>query len=907
MRSSIFLFLFCSALQGVTQVRLPQLISNGMVLQRDTKLKIWGWASPGEQVHIKFLGKNYQATADNDSAWAVTLPALKAGGPYTMDIDKIHLTDIAIGDVWFCSGQSNMVLNMDRVKEKYPEEIATAEYPLIRNFFVPTLADLAGPRKDLPPGKWIGATPQNVLSFGAASYFFARELYAKYRVPIGIINSSVGGTPIQAWISEAGLKPVPHEAQRAEMFRTALRTIAREAARRGDRAATRDTTQAPAPEMPKAPPRDLGQDGRWFDPAYQPIGWQSYWLPGYWNDEGIRNLNGVVWFRKEVDVPSEMTGRKDSLFLGRIVDADQVYVNGRLIGEVTYQYPPRRYALPDGLLKPGKNLIVVRVSNTAGKGGFVPDKPYYLEAGGEKLDLRGDWQYKVGQVYPPPHAPIHGWSTIFHPQEEPTSLFNTMVAPAQPYAIKGFLWYQGEANAGNPAEYNVLLPALIEDWRAKWGMGKLPFLFVQLPNFMEAQYTPGPSSWAELREAELHALKVPNTGMAVVIDAGEWNDIHPLDKKVVGHRLSLLAEKLAYGEQELAAEGPQYESAEIEGDKIVVRFKNGPLVAHDPDNASVTRGPIGGALAQFTIDGPDGKFAWADAKIEGDSVIVSNPNIKNPVDVRYAWSDNPQDANLYNAAGLPASPFRTDDPYKGDGPWNHKQCAVVLTYDDGIEADLDRVIPALDSVNLKGTFYLICGSTAVINQMDEWKMAAAEGHELGNHSLFHPCDGALPGRNWVTPDNDLSKYTPTRAVNEIIEADAFLQAIDGKLHRTFAYPCGDLTIKGDTFYTSTSLRYYFECARGVTPGLQTADQVDLNNVRCYAIQDKSAEYMINLVKQAGQTHTLLVFLFHGVGGGHSINEGWAQHTALLQYLKAHEKEIWIAPMVEVAQYIRNLR
>ena len=883
MRNLITLFLLIITLEAYPQVRLPQLVGDGMVLQRDTKLKIWGWAPPGEKVHLKFLGKSYEAKAGPDSAWAVTIPPMKAGGPYTMDIDQIHLTDIAIGDVWFCSGQSNMVLNMDRVKEKYPEEIDSAENPLIRNFFVPTLADPAGPHKDLPPGKWLAATPQNVLKFGAASYFFAKTLYKTYRVPIGLINSSVGGTPIQAWISEAGLKHLPEEIDRLPTARAAM-------------------ANGPPIIFGKTPEAvDIG--GQWVDTAYQPIGWQSFWLPGYLEDQGVRNFRGAVWFRKEVNVPASMTGRTDSLFLGRIVDADEVFVNGREVGGTTYQYPPRRYALPDGLLKPGKNLIVARVSITGGKGGFVPDKHYYLESGGQKLDLRGDWQYKVGMVYPPSGKWMPAMQVMA--QDLPNSLFNTMVSPAVPYAVKGFLWYQGEENADHPGAYNALLPALIEDWRAQWGMGELPFLYVQLPNFMEAQYTPGPSHWAELREAQLHAMKVPNTGMAVAIDAGEWNDIHPLNKKVVGDRLALLAEKIAYGDNGIVAEGPIFESATVEGDKIAVRFKNGPLVARDPNDVSVTRGPGGGsALSQFAIAGPDGKFVWANAKIEGDSVIVSNPFIKNPADVRYAWADNPQDANLYNAAGLPASPFRTDDPYLGDGPWNHKQCAVVLTYDDGIDADLDRVIPALDSVNLKGTFYLIGSAKAVRDRMEEWKRAAADGHELGNHSLFHPCDGSQPGRNWVTVDNDLSKYTKSRAVAEIELTNTLLRTMDGRTKRTFAYPCGDLTIKGDAFYTP--LKNEFVCARGVMPGMQTADQVDLTNVRCYAIQDQPAENMINLVRQAEQTHTLLVFLFHGVGGGHSINEGWAEHTALLQYLKAHEKEIWIAPMVDVAEYIRKL-
>ena len=215
---------------------------------------------------------------------------------------------------------------------------------------------------------------------------------------------------------------------------------------------------------------------------------------------------------------------------------------------------------------------------------------------------------------------------------------------------------------------------------------------------------------------------------------------------------------------------------------------------------SVTRD--GGQLGRFEIAGADGKFVWAHAKIEGDSVIVSNAEIKTPYDVRYAWADNPQGANLYNTAGLPASPFRTDDPYATEGPWNHRQCAVVLTYDDGIDVDLDRVIPALDSVNLKGTFYLIGSANAGKNRMEEWKRAAADGHELGNHSLFHHCVGSHPGRNWVTTYNDLSKYTTTRAVNEIKATNTLLNAIDGKTKRTFAYPCGDPTIKGDTPYTA---------------------------------------------------------------------------------------------------------
>lgn len=241
-------------------------------------------------------------------------------------------------------------------------------------------------------------------------------------------------------------------------------------------------------------------------------------------------------------------------------------------------------------------------------------------------------------------------------------------------------------------------------------------------------------------------------------------------------------------------------------------------------------------------------------------------------------------------------------PQQGLKVWNNKQCAVVLTYDDAIDIDLDNVIPALDSVKLKGTFYIIGSSPVVNSRLDEWRAAAKNGHELGNHALFHPCDGSFPGRSWVSPDHDLSKYTINRAVDEIRANNVLLKAIDGKNERTFAYPCGDLKIGGVEFYTA--LRKDFVGARGVTGGLQTAAQVDLDNIECYGIQNQPAEYMIDLVKKAQQTHTLCVFLFHGVGGGHGINEDRTAHTKLLQYLKAHQKDIWVATMVDAARNIR---
>ena len=638
----LFLLFIFAGRWSTGQVRLPQLIADKMVLQRDIPVKVWGWARPGERVVVELAGHSARTIAASDSSWQVKLPPMKAGGPFTMRIrgsNQIDVQDILVGDVWFCSGQSNMVIPMERVKEKYPDDIAHADFPQLRNFFVPTAADVTTVHADLPHSGWKEANPTDVLGFGAASYFFARRLYEKYHIPIGIINSSVGGTPIQAWISAAGISGLPGYAERIAKYSDSgyIRQIMR-----------RPVTMEGGSLMAH-PDRGLTETVKWYQPEYVPAGWHPFWLPGYWADQGIKGLNGVVWFRKEIEVPVSMAGKAAKLFVGRIIDADETYVNGVKVGNITYQYPPRRYEVPAGVLREGKNLLVVRVTSTVGKGGFVPDKRYELTDGVTHIDIRGDWRYKVGQVFSP--RPAGGGAPSFSAQDQPTGLYNTMVAPAIRFGVRGFIWYQGEANTSNPREYRQMLPALIADWRAKWQEGALPFLYVQLPNFMEVQYSPSESQWAELREAQLDALSVPKTAMAVAIDAGEWNDIHPLDKKDVGDRLALAAEKLAFGDTSTVASGPIYRSAHVDGSKIVLSFT-------ETGSGLMVKG--GGELQQFAIAGADKKFVWADARIEGDKVIVSSEEVPNPLYVRYAWADNPEGANLYNKEGLPASPFRTD-------------------------------------------------------------------------------------------------------------------------------------------------------------------------------------------------------------------------------------------------------
>lgn len=640
----LFLLTICSLFiyrQSFSEVRVPRLVRDSMVLQRDTKIKIWGWAEKDEKISIKFNGKTYKSKTGSDGKWSVLISPMKAGGPYTMDItgsNKITLKDILIGDVWFCSGQSNMVHQMNIHDVSYAKDIAEANYPQIRHFWIPTLTSLQSPQDNLPTGYWKSAIKDDVRPFSAVAYFFARKLYEKYHVPIGLINASVGGTPIEAWMSEEGLKDFP----------SLLSTIQKNK----DTAYINDLSRIANTNNANRQPttiRDKGLTGAktWYDVSYTPNGWKTIAVPGYWEDQGIKDLNGVVWYRKEIDVPASTTGKPAKVFLGRIVDADILYINGKQVGSTTYMYPQRIYNVPADLLKAGKNIVVVKVTNNNGKGGFVPDKPYYLFAGEDTIDLKGYWQYKVGEVYEP--RPGFAGGGGISAQNQPTALYNAMVAPLINYAIKGILWYQGESNASRGVEYAKLQPAQIADWRNKWKQGDIPFLFVQLPNFMDANYIPSESQWAELREAQFKALSVPNTGMAVGIDLGEWNDIHPDNKKDVGERLALIAEKLAYGEN-IIYSGPLYQSSAIDGNKIIISFTNtgGGLITNDEEEPR-----------EFAIAGADKKFVWATAKIEGDKIIVWNDNVANPMYVRYAWADNP-DVNLYNKEGLPASPFRTD-------------------------------------------------------------------------------------------------------------------------------------------------------------------------------------------------------------------------------------------------------
>ena len=625
---------------GDAQITLPRLIKDSMILQRDSKINIWGWASNGEKVNVKFNNKTYKTITGNNGKWMLHLASMKAGGPYTMEIsgkNKIVLHEILIGDVWVCAGQSNMEHQMKLHSVYYSKEIANANYPEIRQFKIPNITNLISPQQDMPGGSWKWANPINVNDFSAVAYFFAKDLYEKYHVPIGIINASWGGIPIESMMSEESLQSFPNIIQTIEKNK--------------DTGYVNETNRKAFTAMQSLPkPEDKGITEKWFDTSYVPKEWRRIAVPGYWEDQGVKDLDGVVWYRREIDVPASMINPANGgtkIFLGRIVDADELYINGKKIGNTTYLYPQRRYQIADNILRPGKNLFVVRVTNNFGKGGFVPDKPYLLIAGNDTIDLTGYWQYKVGAVFT--SSKVNGGAGIAL-QNQPTALYNSMISPIINYTIKGFVWYQGESNTGKPDEYAKLQPAMITDWRNKWKEGDIPFLFVQLPGFMDYNYLPSESQWAEFREAQAKSLSLPNTAMAVAIDVGEWNDVHPDKKKQVGDRLALAAEKIVYGEN-IIYSGPVYHSQKIEGNKIIISFSNAGsgLTTNDDE-----------ALAEFAIAGADKKFVWANAKIDGDKIIVSNDEITDPKYVRYAWGDDPVNPNLINKEGLPAAPFRTD-------------------------------------------------------------------------------------------------------------------------------------------------------------------------------------------------------------------------------------------------------
>lgn len=635
--ATIFLAITLIVQTAVCQVRLPRLISDGMILQRDIPIKIWGWAYNGEKVTIRLNNQSFETTTGDNGKWQIIIPAHKAGGPYNIDIsatNQISLKNILFGDVWLCSGQSNMEYPMNRLKDRYSKEIQNCTNNYIRQFKIPLVYEFNIPKDDYPFGNWEEVNPKTILDFSAVAYFFALELNKKYHVPIGIINASVGGSPAEAWMSAEALKEFPAylaDAERCKDQAYINQIMNTDRKNSNEWYGKLNTTDKGLTSLPS-----------WKDPLLNDTCWPVMNIPGYWADNGLGMVNGVVWFRKEIELPSSMTGKPAWIQMGRMVDADSLFINGTFVGTTSYQYPQRKYEVPAGILKTGKNMIVVRLISNSGKGGFIKDKPYKLFTLGDTISLSGEWKFKLGATLEP-----YIGQTFF--QYKPTGLFNGMLSPAVNYAIKGVAWYQGESNTERYQDYQKLLTSLIHDWRTRWNQGNFPFIIAQLPNLNETIGIPAESNWASLQYAQLRTVQtVDNTAITVNNDLGEWNDIHPQNKLDVGKRLALAAEKLAYGDKNIVASGPTYQSMKIKGNKIELSFT-------DCGDGLISKN--GGPLKQFAIAKADKKFVWANATIKGNKIIVWNDTIDHPVAVRYAWADNPDGANLYNKNGLPASLF----------------------------------------------------------------------------------------------------------------------------------------------------------------------------------------------------------------------------------------------------------
>lgn len=618
------------------KVKLPSILSDGMVLQRERPVKIWGTADEGEEVTVVFKRKKFSTVADAGGKWLVELPPMKAGGPFEMTVNDRCLKDILIGDVWLCSGQSNMELTAGRVRDKFGEEIARDENPMIHYVKIPLGTDLHGPQEDMPEVNWMTLTKENAPSFSALAYFFAKEMYQETKVPVGIVNSSWGGSAVEAWMSEEALQAFPRSLRERDLFNS---DEYRELCNRSGKMMSRFWDAA----LYKGD-RGLHDAIGWNRAELDDSDWQTVEM--FSRQWGVKNgypVNGSHWFRQQVNLTAEQAGKDAVLRVGCMVDADSVFVNGTLVGNTSYQYPPRIYKVPASLLKAGKNLVTVRLINYGGAASFVADKPYCLMWGADTVRLSSRWKYRLGC-----EMPARIGSVSF--QNIPTGMYNSMISPLRKLSFTGVLWYQGETNTGRPNEYEALLAAMITDWREKLADKDLPFFIMQLANFMQTHPQPTESNWAALREAQRQvSLKVPNTALAVAIDLGEWNDIHPLDKKELARRTALLVKRRVYGDKKIVDHGPMCTAMTVEDEgKALLSFEPGT------DELLPVK-----ELKGFAIAGADGRFRWAEAEIvNGNRVAVWNKEIPHPVKVRYAWDDNPKDANLKNTSGLPASPFQ---------------------------------------------------------------------------------------------------------------------------------------------------------------------------------------------------------------------------------------------------------
>ncbi len=645
-------------------MQVASVFQDHMVLQRERPVPVWGTAAAGTAVVVRCARKKAEAVAGPDGRWFACLPAMKAGGPFEFLVKagrkKIALQDVWVGEVWLASGQSNMAMTVQGVLNA-TDEIAAGDHPGIRML---TSARVALTKRQESLGadsRWRVCSPATVAGFSAAGYFFARELHQKLGVAVGIIDSSWGGTVAEAWISRQGLQGHPvlkPYIDKLDRFMGPEGEIERQSAKK--------LQDAWADSIPKDP-GNTGLANGWAAPGTSDADWKTMTLPSGWQLAG-HDYSGIFWFRREVTVPAAWAGRDLDLHVGACDKRDFTYFNGEFMGSLGMEdradawSTPRVYTVPGKLVKAGRNVIAVRVFSNIYQGGMIgPADTMWAAPVGEpettRMPLAGDWKYRVeanfGKINTAPPVQTYGDNNA----NTPSVLFNGMIAPVVPYALRGFIWYQGESNAGRPAEYRTLMPTLIRDWRREFGREDLSFYQVQLANFMAVSERPVESDWAQLREAQRLTLgMVPATGLAVIIDIGEAADIHPRDKQGVGRRLADCALAQDYGKKEFAGSSPMPKAVRVAGGKVTVTF------SFAASGLTVKDGELKG----FALAGEDRLFAWAKAAVTGpDTVSLECAEVADPKWVRYAWANNPV-CNLYGGTGLPAAPFESAIP---GGAW----------------------------------------------------------------------------------------------------------------------------------------------------------------------------------------------------------------------------------------------
>lgn len=641
----VYTSLICLAVACLTttvqaELKLASVFGDNMVLQRDKDLNIWGWADANQEVTVELREQSVSTKSDADGKWLVKLNPISLGEPFDVSVvsgeDSIKISNCLAGEVWICSGQSNMEWTVNNSGNP-KEEKANANYPLIRHMKVVNTTAYT-PRETATTTGWSVCSPETVGNYTAVGYYFARKLHKELDVPVGLINTSWGGTIVETWISGESLKTLPDFASRVDEI-VALEKDP-ELAKKNAKASERFN------QLLQEAFKDRSEDetAKTGDVS----SWNTVSLPHQWPD-GKNDVDGIGWYRRSVTIPKSWVGKELSLSLAKIDDADETYVNGKLVGKTDSWDADRRYKISADMVTKKDLTIAVRVMDGHLGGGIHGEaENVSISAEGEKsIPIASDWSFKLTdktiEAGPRPKTGMSG-------PNHPTLLYNAMVKPLVPVTFRGAIWYQGESNTGRAYQYRTLFPLLIQDWRKQFDQ-QFPFYWVQLANFMDANDAPTTSNWAELREAQSMTLSVPNTGQAVIIDIGEAKDIHPKNKQDVGKRLALIALSNDY-RKDIVFSGPAYQDFEVSGNSIVVSFIHA--------DGLMAKGSNDGALKRFEIAGTDKKFVFANAKVVGETVVVSHPDVPDPVAVRYAWSHNPEGCNLYNEAGLPASPFRTD-------------------------------------------------------------------------------------------------------------------------------------------------------------------------------------------------------------------------------------------------------